>query len=964
MASLVSQVSSLNLGLVHASGAGSPGASSTPVFCNVYIGREGRFALEAEQVGACLLKKNMAVQEKDLANASHYFLFVTDSFLKTKEQVLPLIQRLSDPYFKQRVFAVIMDKSLSIFSPGSELKYVEYWSDILKNTSPNGSEHGEVRLIEENVATLIRVLRDSLMPPLDQLLQEDLKPITDLVEKRSHLLETKRFFFLPQGQTYLIGRKVALVKISTLFASKPVVVITGGKGTGKSTLAIEYAKNSTTYRTGIFWLDATNQQTLEESYRQLATQLGMNVDQAKKELMGMRNVLLIFANVKDTSLVPSLSFGHTLIVGTDLPNGDIVLKNFTPEDADNYVLRELKSSPEEARSLASVLENHPGKIADAIVYIKKSKLTVGDYVNFYRTDKDSLLTKQQGHKAVVVAAPASLPSRLDPSPQTIEKFNKLSADELSKEMLNQEIQIFISYNWGSTKEVDQIDSCFKQMGMQPLRDVRELRSFASIKEFMKKVIREADYTFMVITSPYLKSFNCLFEVMTTLQDPYWNYRVFPIVLPGTDLTEQALFSYEKHWQQEAEKLEKAGGSPEEVALAQEGARKLVPFLRTVNQMEPELLEMQLTSQFQKAMALMLARQERLEKKGIYKQEIFHLPMGRNKDFTGREKELSQLERSLNKGTYGAITNTGMGGVGKSQLALEYAYRHEKEYEMVYWIRSESIELIKTDLRMLGLEMGIHEDFLKEDKVIPTMRSALEKKKGWLLVFDNAEDPDLLAKVMPQQGGHIIVTSRNPNWEKAVTVDVFSKEEALAYLQKISGISDQEDDLKLIAEELGYLPLALTQAGAYIKRQQITVAAYLSAFKEGQKQFLSQKERGYPESVATAWLLSIEKITQEDPNALHLLNMCGYLAPDRIPQSLLNGWLKQKTQKTTELDFHDALRILESYSLIDQKVEQKGGSQKKWINIHRLIQTVTRDQIAPKEAKTTLTAWYLHSQPTI
>ena len=107
---------------------------------------------------------------------------------------------------------------------------------------------------------------------------------------------------------------------------------------------------------------------------------------------------------------------------------------------------------------------------------------------------------------------------------------------------------------------------------------------------------------------------------------------------------------------------------------------------------------------------MLARQEKLEKKGIYKQAIFHLPMGRNKDFTGRDREMALLEDSLKKGQYSAITNTGMGGVGKSQLALEYAYRHEKEYEMLYWIRSEDMGTLKSDLRMLGQEMGIAEGF--------------------------------------------------------------------------------------------------------------------------------------------------------------------------------------------------------------------------------------------------------------
>jgi hypothetical protein len=194
---------------------------------------------------------------------------------------------------------------------------------------------------------------------------------------------------------------------------------------------------------------------------------------------------------------------------------------------------------------------------------------------------------------------------------------------------------------------------------------------------MKKVIRQADYTFSIVSTSYLKSFNCLFEVITTMEDPYWRSRMFPIVLPNTPLDDAAILSYQEYWQQEADRLEKSGASPTEIAIAQDGARKIAAYLHFVNQMQTDSLQTQLDTQFQKTLALMLARQERLEKKGVYRQGIFHLPQGRNRDFTGREKELTLLEQSLKSGQYSAITNTGMGGVGKSQLALEYAYRHEK-----------------------------------------------------------------------------------------------------------------------------------------------------------------------------------------------------------------------------------------------------------------------------------------------
>ena len=173
-----------------------PPSSSSSHPCNVYIGAEPRFSFQAKQVIGCFQQKNIASQEENFASATHYFLFITDSFLKSKDHVLPLILRLSDPHFKQRLFPVIMDKTVSIFSAGDELKYVQYWSDILKNTDPNHSEYGEVKTIEENIAPFIRVLRDTLMPPLDQLLQDNLAKITEIIRKEIPPSRNEALFLL------------------------------------------------------------------------------------------------------------------------------------------------------------------------------------------------------------------------------------------------------------------------------------------------------------------------------------------------------------------------------------------------------------------------------------------------------------------------------------------------------------------------------------------------------------------------------------------------------------------------------------------------------------------------------------------------------------------------------------------------------------------------------------------------
>ena len=201
-----------------------------------------------------------------------------------------------------------------------------------------------------------------------------------------------------------------------------------------------------------------------------------------------------------------------------------------------------------------------------------------------------------------------------------------------------------------------------------------------------------------------------------------------------------------------------------------------------------------------------------------------------------------------------------------------------------------------------------------------MKGALQNRNRWLLIYDNADDPVALADALPQRGGHIIITSRNPNWDNKLDLGIFNSRDAVKYLKIISGISEQENEAAKLADKLGFLPLALTQAGAYIKQQKIDIATYLATYKQGEKQLLTKKEKGCPRSVAMTWALSMEKMAQKDPNAIHLLNYCSYLAPDNIPEALLKACLEDKIKKETGSDFHDALEVLESYSMITQKVE--------------------------------------------
>ncbi|HNT72062.1 MAG TPA: hypothetical protein PKK92_03270, partial [Methanothrix sp.] len=212
--------------------------------------------------------------------------------------------------------------------------------------------------------------------------------------------------------------------------------------------------------------------------------------------------------------------------------------------------------------------------------------------------------------------------------------------------------------------------------------------------------------------------------------------------------------------------------------------------------------------------------------------ISNIPHPHNPNFTGRVDLLEKLEETLASGERAAFTQTsaitGLGGVGKTQLALEYSYSHADDYRVIWWVRSEEPATLAADYAGLAARLNLPEKDSQDQRItVEAVRRWLEENGGWLLVFDNAQEPENLTDYLPRTGaGHVIITSRNPNWggtAKPLLVDVFSRQESVEFLLSRTG---QTDGAHALAEALGDLPLALEQAGAYIQETGISFATYL------------------------------------------------------------------------------------------------------------------------------------------
>ncbi len=233
--------------------------------------------------------------------------------------------------------------------------------------------------------------------------------------------------------------------------------------------------------------------------------------------------------------------------------------------------------------------------------------------------------------------------------------------------------------------------------------------------------------------------------------------------------------------------------------------------------------------------------------------VWNVP-ARNPEFTGRDQMLVALRDVLTGGDRAVVQALhGMGGVGKTQLAAEYAWRFAGAYELAWWIDAEQAGLIGDQFAALGTALDCVEPGARTEAVRAAVLGELRERDRWLLVFDNAQAPGDLAGWLPG-GGHVLITSRQHRWAQVaapVEVDVLARGESVAMLAgRVGGLA--EADAGRLADALGDLPLALAQAAEYLAETGMGAAEYLALLRTRTREILDQGHPvSYPMSLAAA-----------------------------------------------------------------------------------------------------------------
>ena len=295
---------------------------------------------------------------------------------------------------------------------------------------------------------------------------------------------------------------------------------------------------------------------------------------------------------------------------------------------------------------------------------------------------------------------------------------------------------------------------------------------------------------------------------------------------------------------------------------------------------------------------------------------------------------------------------GLGGAGKTSVAVEYAYRHLAEVGVAWQFSAEDATVLAAEFGELAAQLGASGLADTRDPVASVHAVLARFASPWLLIFDNAADMASVAAFLPPAGpGQVLITSQNPTWPgQPLNVPMLAPDVAAEFLIERTGDPDRQIARDL-ADLLGGLPLALEQAAAYVRTVGDTLAGYLALFRHRRAEMLARGEpAGYDKTVATTWGLAFDRLQHSEPGAAGLLRLLAFCAPEAVPLRLLlqprpdlAGRLGEDVANVLwplledELASRDAVAALRRYSLVTPAAD---GS----VSVHRLVQAVTADQM--------------------
>jgi hypothetical protein len=344
------------------------------------------------------------------------------------------------------------------------------------------------------------------------------------------------------------------------------------------------------------------------------------------------------------------------------------------------------------------------------------------------------------------------------------------------------------------------------------------------------------------------------------------------------------------------------------------------------------------------------------------------------NFVGRDDMLGHMRNMLVNSTQTAVLLPralyGLGGVGKTQLAIEYTHRHQGDYDLIWWVAAEDPAEIRRSLVELAgpLEIPVTGD---TGETIRRVHEALAERRRfqhWLLVFDNVGDPDAASGLLPEaRFGHVLVTTREAAWAErgqAVQVDKFDRTESVTLLEQQGGLSPLDADT--VAERLQDLPISLAQAAAWSSETKRGVSEYLELFADELERRAESESLGYPRHAAAAMSIAFNQLQQGSEQSAKLLQLASYFGPEWISLELLHrGRLATPFSKSLSRTLRDQAPLSRAVKDISRWELARNDTRNLRFQIHRLVQRMVQAEMDPgvrEEVRVTVQTMLAYANP--
>ena len=345
--------------------------------------------------------------------------------------------------------------------------------------------------------------------------------------------------------------------------------------------------------------------------------------------------------------------------------------------------------------------------------------------------------------------------------------------------------------------------------------------------------------------------------------------------------------------------------------------------------------------------------------------MWNVPYHRNPFFTGREEVIAYLHEAFSSATahMTAQALTGLGGIGKTHAAIEYAYRYRAQYQAVFWATATTHAQLVADFIAIAALLELPEQHRPDERdIVQAVKRWLQQQSNWLLILDNVDDLNVLEDfIPPAHRGHILLTTRaqaTGMLAENLEIECLNVEEGAIFLLRRakmlkSGqvLQQAEENVRTvameIAREMDGLPLAIDQSGAYLEETRCNLAEYLAIYRQRRAALLKiPAQSNHPTTVATTWSLSFERLEHLEPAAAELLRLYAFLHAEAIPEEIVTTGASVlgpvlQTIAADPFQFNAAMKALRNYSLVRRNPDNK------MLSIHRLVQAVLKDRMSPE-----------------